>query len=158
MEKLKFSPTSGFEALMGRVVATGICPGLQATTQLTICTVLCSACTPSTALTHTRAQVRVFKYPEAIQGTPLAGDPYYGRDEAAVRAKMPHATFSDIVRNLVLFRHGGVWLDNDAVLLRDFLPLIDNVGLQVHVHAMRAVSLIAADFVGLHSGESSPSS
>lgn len=54
--------------------------------------------------------VRQFVYEDFIEGTPFKGDAYFGNG-TLVKQHMPNAgSFSDIVRMLVLNKHGGGWL------------------------------------------------
>jgi hypothetical protein len=51
--------------------------------------------------------VRQFDYDDAIKGTPFEGDPFFGSG-TLVKTHMPAAgSYSDIVRILILNKHGG---------------------------------------------------
>ena len=55
--------------------------------------------------------VQRFDYAEQVEGTPLDGDAFFG-SEAAVKAALPPdklASYSDLVRYLLLHNHGGLW-------------------------------------------------
>lgn len=63
-------------------------------------------------------QVREFCYELELLGTPWEHHPFFS-SHAAVKAAMPvAATYSDLVRLLLMHNHGGLWLDNDMVLYR----------------------------------------
>lgn len=56
-------------------------------------------------------RVHKFDYAAEVQGTVLEGDPYWG-SEAAIRASVPEgklASYSDLVRYILLHNHGGLW-------------------------------------------------
>jgi len=56
-------------------------------------------------------RVHRFNYSGEITGTPLDGDPYFG-SEAAIKASVPKekpASFSDLVRYILLHNYGGLW-------------------------------------------------
>ena len=55
--------------------------------------------------------VRRFDYGREVKGTVLEGDPYFG-SEATVRAAIPAgkmASYSDLVRYILLHNYGGLW-------------------------------------------------
>jgi hypothetical protein len=55
--------------------------------------------------------VRRFNYSAELRGTVLEGDPYFG-SEAAIRASVPKgkpASYSDLVRYVLLHNYGGLW-------------------------------------------------
>jgi hypothetical protein len=52
-----------------------------------------------------------------------------------------------MTRLLILHQHGGVWVDTDTVILRDFRPLVEFVG----EFAGQCVLLTSAEFTrGTH--------
>jgi hypothetical protein len=63
-------------------------------------------------------QVRQFDYDAELRGTPWAGHPFFGNHSAVRAAMRAPATYSDLVRMLLLHNHGGLWLDNDIILYR----------------------------------------
>ena len=55
--------------------------------------------------------VRRFDYGKEVKGTVLEEDPYFG-SEATVRAAIPAgkmASYSDLVRYILLHNYGGLW-------------------------------------------------
>lgn len=71
--------------------------------------------------------LRVWNFTLEVRGTPLA---LHNMGESG---QIPIPTYSDIVRLLLLHNYGGFWLDTDAWLVQDILPLADNLGLQFGV-------------------------
>ena len=56
-------------------------------------------------------RVRKFDYGAEVNGTALEGDAYFG-SEAAIKASVPKgkpASYSDLVRYILLHNHGGLW-------------------------------------------------
>jgi hypothetical protein len=64
-----------------------------------------------------RISVRRYIAQEEARGTALAGTPW------VTETLEPRVT-SDILRHVVLFKYGGVYVDMDTVLLRPFEPLL----------------------------------
>ncbi|PNW85135.1 hypothetical protein CHLRE_03g173300v5 [Chlamydomonas reinhardtii] len=74
--------------------------------------------------------VRQVQWERALVGTPLQGHPFW-RDAALVRKNIYTAAgFADVLRLLLLYQHGGVWLDTDVVLLQDMYPATVQIGYQ----------------------------
>ncbi|KAG2450104.1 hypothetical protein HYH02_000208 [Chlamydomonas schloesseri] len=66
----------------------------------------------------------------AVVGTPLQSHSFW-RDGALVRKNIYTAAgFADVLRLLLLYQHGGVWLDTDVVLLQDMYPPTVQIGYQ----------------------------
>ena len=64
-------------------------------------------------------EFRVYNASEEAIGTPLEGD---------LKLKMKDPKYylqSDLARILLLYKYGGVWIDMDVILLRDFKPILD---------------------------------
>ncbi len=58
-------------------------------------------------------RVRKFDYGAEVKGTVMEGDAYFG-SEAAIKASVPEgkpASYSDLVRYILLHNHGGLWCD-----------------------------------------------
>ena len=56
-------------------------------------------------------RVQRFDYAAEVGGTPLEGDAYFG-SERAVKASLPPdkpASYSDLVRYILLHNYGGLW-------------------------------------------------
>ena len=63
--------------------------------------------------------LRLWDAKEEAKGTILEGIPHLD----AMDDK--HYLQSDLLRILVLYKYGGVWIDMDIIFLRDFKPLLD---------------------------------
>jgi hypothetical protein len=63
-------------------------------------------------------ELREFHYDAQVARTPWATDPFFGNHTAVRAAMIAPATYSDVVRLLLLHNHGGLWLDNDIILYR----------------------------------------
>lgn len=83
-------------------------------------------------------EMKVFNYDEEIKATPLELSTYWRNwtavagdigPKAALNAA-PSVPLSDIVRSILLHNYGGIWLDTDAVPLRDLYNISVGVGLQ----------------------------
>ena len=74
-------------------------------------------------------RVKIFNYDFEIRNTPLEKHSFF-RSADLIRRAFDASTFSDIVRNLILHNYGHIWLDNDAVPLRDLLPITTGIGYQ----------------------------
>ena len=61
-------------------------------------------------------------YSELIRDTPLADHVYFSQLNTSSLG-MPVATFSDVVRNVLLYKYGGTWLDTDSWPVKDLSPL-----------------------------------
>mmetsp|Transcript_16851 Transcript_16851/g.31912 ORF Transcript_16851/g.31912 Transcript_16851/m.31912 type:complete len:408 (-) Transcript_16851:256-1479(-) len=75
--------------------------------------------------------LRLFDYSSEIIGTPLEHSRHFHSWEKLTNTSMPIATVSDVVRNVLLHNYGGIWLDNDAVPLRDMWNITAGIGLQL---------------------------
>jgi hypothetical protein len=71
--------------------------------------------------------VQVFDYVAEIKGTVLATNSYWSNLTEV--DNMNRMLYADVVRVIALHNYGGVYLDNDALLLRDIRPLTE-LGLQ----------------------------
>jgi len=74
-----------------------------------------------------RAEVRILGYHEETKGTPLEGkwDEIQKRSQKFSNGKRPaQRTISDLVRYVVLHKHGGLWFDSDVLFLRDMSSLL----------------------------------
>lgn len=78
---------------------------------------------------HPYIQVQVFDYEYEIRNTPLEKHSFFHSGGSLLRV-LGASTFSDIVRNLLLHNYGHVWLDNDALPLRDLLSITTGIGYQ----------------------------
>jgi hypothetical protein len=63
---------------------------------------------------------RVWDAKSEAVGTPIEKDLHMFR-----AADEKHYLQSDLLRLLALYKYGGVWIDMDIILLRDFKPLLD---------------------------------
>lgn len=63
---------------------------------------------------------RVWNAEKEAVGSPIEGDTRMFR-----AADQKHYLQSDLLRLLALWKYGGVWIDMDIILLRDFKPLLD---------------------------------
>jgi len=61
------------------------------------------------------AEVRQFNLKEGEVGTPFEGKAYYYKKQLA--------TYSDVIRCMLLYKYGGCWFDLDILFLRDFGPI-----------------------------------
>ena len=68
--------------------------------------------------------VKRFVWDDEIRGTPFEGDEYFG-NHLQVRSDFKSflAGYGDLVRHILLYNHGGLWMDTDVVLLRDVYPV-----------------------------------
>lgn len=85
---------------------------------------------------HTFADVlsvKTFSWNEEIENTPLAGHEYFS-NYTRLRSDFEDflAGYGDLVRHVLLYNYGGLWVDTDVVLLRDVYPVTMQVGLPVH--------------------------
>ncbi|GAO51596.1 hypothetical protein G7K_5695-t1 [Saitoella complicata NRRL Y-17804] len=69
-------------------------------------------------------EFRKFDRLEEGKGFCVETMPEYYDEEYQRSLKMKQSTLSDIVRNLLLAKYGGIWLDADTIPLRDLTPLI----------------------------------
>lgn len=70
--------------------------------------------------------IKVFSWDEEIKDTPLAGHEYcsnYSHFKLRFDFESFLPGYEDLVRHVLLFTYGGLWIDNDAVLLRDVYPV-----------------------------------
>lgn len=72
--------------------------------------------------------LKEFSYHNEIKNTPLSQSSFFVNITKV--HKLPIPTYSDIVRNLLLFKYGCVWLDNDSVPLKDLWFITYGVGYQ----------------------------
>lgn len=63
---------------------------------------------------------RIYNPVEESIGTPLEG-----KIEYLLAKDKKYYLQSDLLRLLVLYKYGGIWIDMDVILLRDFKPLMD---------------------------------
>jgi hypothetical protein len=76
-------------------------------------------------------EFRRFDYSEMIQSTPLTLSRHFDVWERFENiTKHARALQSDVFRHLILYKYGGLWLDSDAVPLRDMWNITVGVGLQ----------------------------
>ena len=68
--------------------------------------------------------VKKFHWDTEVQQTPLADHPYFS-NHFQVRSDFEDflAGYGDLVRHMLLYNHGGLWIDTDVVLLRDVYPV-----------------------------------
>ena len=68
--------------------------------------------------------VKKFVWDDEVEQTPLAGHPYFG-NHFQVRSDFEDflAGYGDLVRHMLLYNYGGLWIDTDVVLLRDVYPV-----------------------------------
>jgi hypothetical protein len=67
-----------------------------------------------------RIDFRVWNPIEEAKGTPLEN-----QKEKLEAADQKHYLQSDLLRLLALYKYGGVWIDMDIILLRDFKSILD---------------------------------
>lgn len=67
-----------------------------------------------------RIELRIYDPIEEAKDTPLENE--YDKLKAADNK---HYLQSDLLRILVLYKYGGVWVDMDIIFLRDFKPILD---------------------------------
>ena len=63
---------------------------------------------------------RVYNPIEESKNTPLEG-----KMEKILAKDKKYYLQSDLLRLLVLYKYGGIWIDMDIILLRDFKPILD---------------------------------
>lgn len=80
---------------------------------------------------HPYVSLHFFNYSTEIVGTPLEHSRHFHSWEKITNTSMGITTLSDVVRNLLLHNYGGIWLDNDAVPLRDLWNITAGLGLQL---------------------------
>ncbi|KAL0046400.1 hypothetical protein WJX82_011453 [Trebouxia sp. C0006] len=75
--------------------------------------------------------VKKFVWDDEVEQTPLADHPYFG-NHFQVRSDFEDflAGYGDLVRHMLLYNHGGLWVDTDVVLLRDVYPVTMQIGYQ----------------------------
>ncbi len=66
----------------------------------------------------TEVLVRVFDYSEQIVGTPFENDPFFGDFDKLASSFNTVRPISDLARLLILHNFGGMWIDNNVLLLR----------------------------------------
>ncbi|CAK5264153.1 unnamed protein product [Mycena citricolor] len=64
--------------------------------------------------------LRVVDIPSLAQGTPLQGSPYLVQKDKKAWVD------GDLIRLLLLWTYGGVWVDMDSLLTRDLEPLLEH--------------------------------
>lgn len=79
-------------------------------------------------------RVKKFVWDDEIKGTPLENDDYFG-NHFQVRSDFEGflAGYGDLVRHLLLYNYGGLWIDSDVVLLRDVYPITVQVNVTILV-------------------------
>lgn len=93
---------------------------------------------------------------EVLQSTPLQNHSYFSKNDDIL--SMKSATSNDVLRLLLLYKYGGVWLDQDAlptkpfddeILKYPFAPAFDRVskGMNNHVLALKSMSPLAERFI-----------
>lgn len=79
------------------------------------------------------ATIRVFDYDAEVASTPLALSQHFSTwarfTNNRTHEQQPLALQSDVVRNVLLHNHGGLYVDTDAVPLRDLWDLTAGLGL-----------------------------
>ncbi|PFH48714.1 hypothetical protein AMATHDRAFT_149282 [Amanita thiersii Skay4041] len=65
-------------------------------------------------------QLRIVDIPKLAQGTPLAGTALLSRTDKKAWVD------GDLIRLLLLWNYGGVWVDMDSLLTRDLDPLLEH--------------------------------
>jgi hypothetical protein len=74
--------------------------------------------------------LRMFDYDHETRGTPLSLSKHFSSwDVFNATTYASKAVQSDVIRNVILYNYGGLWLDNDAVPLRDLWPISAGLGL-----------------------------
>lgn len=75
--------------------------------------------------------LKAFDYQKEIAGTPLELSAHFNNQTKILEGMddMRLTSFSDIIRLVLLHNYGGVWLDSDAVPLRDLWNITAGVGL-----------------------------
>ncbi|KAI8469040.1 MAG: hypothetical protein J3K34DRAFT_425270 [Monoraphidium minutum] len=68
--------------------------------------------------------VKAFDYEAEIKGTPFEGDPFLGNLTTLKKAMFAPATFTDVVRLLILHNYGGAWVDYDLIFFRDLTNIL----------------------------------
>lgn len=68
--------------------------------------------------------VKTFNWNDEIEDTPLAGHAYFS-NYTRLRSDFEDflAGYGDLVRHVLLYNYGGLWIDTDVVLLRDVYPV-----------------------------------
>ena len=84
--------------------------------------------------------VKKFVWDDEIQGTPLQDDEYFG-NHFQVRSDFETflAGYGDLVRHILLYNYGGLWIDSDVVLLRDVYHVTMQVTTTFTFHAVLSV-------------------
>ena len=68
--------------------------------------------------------VKEFRWQEQIRDTPLAHHSYFSNyTQLQVDFGDYLAGYADLVRHVLLYKHGGLWIDTDVILLRDAYPV-----------------------------------
>lgn len=82
--------------------------------------------------------VKTFSWNEEIEGTPLAGHAYFS-NYTQLRTDFEDflAGYGDLVRHVLLYNYGGLWIDTDVVLLQDVYPIT----MQVILHIFTCIVL-----------------
>ncbi|KAA8491578.1 hypothetical protein FVE85_2593 [Porphyridium purpureum] len=85
-------------------------------------------------------QLRLLEYETLVRSTVLR-DSFYDQPPHALAAYVQKkignvVTFVDLLKYLLLHEHGGIWLDVDAIPMRDFKPLVA-LGVQIFPHTGR---------------------
>ena len=73
--------------------------------------------------------IKTFVWDDEILESPLADSPYFSNHSQIMSDFADNlAGYSDLVRHILLYQHGGLWIDTDVVLLRDVYPVTMQVG------------------------------
>ena len=91
-------------------------------------------------LSNASVAFKYLDYQELLRETPLEKHTYFGQLNGCCPAKMSLPTFSDIVRNLLLFKYGGTWLDADSWPVKDFTPLHSSYNHFITSHQLKSVT------------------
>ena len=116
----------------------------------------------SSELLLSRAPVlfKYMDYQKLLRDTPIEDHAYF-KQLSASSLGLPVQTWSDVIRNLLLYKYGGTWLDTDSWPIKDFSPLhskyshfipsIDyvNVANNHVIHAARPRSIVTESVVHL---------
>lgn len=82
-------------------------------------------------------KVKTFRWDDEIVDTPLADSPYFS-NHFQIRSDFENnlAGYSDLVRHILLYQHGGLWIDSDVALLRDVYPVTVQVSVKLQSYTM----------------------
>jgi hypothetical protein len=75
--------------------------------------------------------VRLFNYTDEVSKTPLSLSRHFASWDIFKTVMQDYIPLqSDLVRNVLLYNYGGLWLDSDSVPLRDLWNITAGLGLQ----------------------------